>query len=136
MRTNIQFVDVDSPRKVVVVTSAMPGEGKTTTLANLAIAMSSAGHRILLIEADLRRPRLSELLGINRAIGLTSVLSGKIDYAQAIQPWGKGAFDVLASGPLPPNPSELLGSRSMKGLIDMLRVTTTSSSSIRRRSCP
>jgi polysaccharide biosynthesis transport protein len=121
LRTNLQFVDVDNPRKVLVVTSPMPAEGKTTTLANLAIAMSSGGHRVLLIEADLRRPRLAELLGVNRAVGLTNVLSGRIDYAQAIQPWGKGAFDVLAAGPLPPNPSELLGSRSMKGLLDLLR---------------
>jgi polysaccharide biosynthesis transport protein len=122
LRTNIQFVDVDNPRKVVVVTSSMPSEGKTTTLANLAIAMSSAANRVLLIEADLRRPRLSELLGVHRSIGLTNVLSGRIDYAQAIQPWAKGAFDILASGPLPPNPSELLGSRSMRGLIDQLRM--------------
>jgi capsular exopolysaccharide synthesis family protein len=121
LRTNLQFIDVDSPRKVILVTSAMPGEGKTTTLINLAIAISSAGSRVLVVEADLRRPRLSDLLGVERMIGLTSVLSGRIDLPNAIQAWGRSSVDILASGPLPPNPSELLASRQMKMLLDCLR---------------
>jgi capsular exopolysaccharide synthesis family protein len=121
LRTNLQFVDVDNPNKVIVVTSSMPSEGKTTTIVNLAIALASAGSRVLLIEADLRRPKAADLLGLERTAGLTSVLSGRAHAEQVIQPWGGGVFDVLASGPLPPNPSELLASRHMEEMLRELR---------------
>ncbi len=121
LRTNLQFVDVDNPRKVIVITSSMPNEGKTTTLVNLAIAMAAAGTRVLVIEADLRRPKIADLLGLERTIGLTSVLAGRVTVDQAIQPWAGGMFDVLASGPLPPNPSELLASKYMTVLLAELR---------------
>jgi succinoglycan biosynthesis transport protein ExoP len=121
LRTNLQFVDVDNPRKVILVTSSMPGEGKTTTVVNLGIALASAGARVLLIEADLRRPKVSSLLGLERTIGLTSVLSGRMHVDQAIQLWGAAAMDVIASGPLPPNPSELLSSQHMAEVIAYLR---------------
>lgn len=121
LRTNLQFVDVDNPHKVMIVTSSLPGEGKTTTLVNLAIALASAGSRVLVIDADLRRPKVAQLLGLERTAGLTSVLSGRVRVEQVVQPWGNGAFDVLASGPLPPNPSELLASRHMTDLLDDLR---------------
>jgi non-specific protein-tyrosine kinase len=123
LRTNLQFVDVDNPRKVIVVTSSMPTEGKTTTVTNLAIALASAGTRVLLIEGDLRRPKVADLLGLERVVGLTSVLSGRVEVDEVIQPWGGGLFDVLASGPLPPNPSELLASQQMEGLLGELRRT-------------
>ena len=112
LRTNLQFIDVDRPHRIIVVTSAMPSEGKTTTLANLAIALATAGHRVLVVDADLRRPKLAELLGLDRSVGLTNVLSGRVAPGQVIQHWA-GGVDVLASGPLPPNPSELLGSTQM-----------------------
>jgi polysaccharide biosynthesis transport protein len=121
LRTNLQFVDVDNPRKVLLVTSSMPAEGKTTTIVNLALAMSSAGNRVLVVEGDLRRPKVSELLGLERSVGLTSVLSGRVDVEPVVQPWGGGVFDVLSSGPLPPNPSELLASRQMQELLVELR---------------
>jgi capsular exopolysaccharide synthesis family protein len=121
LRTNLQFVDVDSPPQVIVVTSALAGEGKTTTLCNLAIALSSTGRRVLLVEADLRRPKAADYLGLDRSVGLTNVLAGKARLGQATQPWGGGAFDVLASGPLPPNPSELLASLQMRELLAALR---------------
>jgi capsular exopolysaccharide synthesis family protein len=121
LRTNLQFVDVDNPRKVIVVTSSMPGEGKTTTIVNLAIALASAGARVLLIEADLRRPKAADLLGMERTVGLTNVLSGRVRAEQVIQPWGEGALDMMASGPLPPNPSELLASRHMSEMLTELR---------------
>ena len=120
LRTNLQFVDVDQPRKVVIVTSSLPAEGKSTTLANLAIALASAGHRVLAVEADLRRPTLADLFGLDRSTGLTSVLAGRIDVEQVVQHWS-GGVDLLASGPLPPNPSELLGSRQMATLMAQLR---------------
>lgn len=122
IRTNLQFLDVDQVRKVILFTSASATEGKSTTVANLAIAVGSTGTRLLVIEADLRRPRLSSLLGLDNAVGLTQVLSGKIHLPQAVQSWGGGAFDVLASGPVPPNPSELLASKQMRALIDEARL--------------
>lgn len=118
LRTNLQFLDVDTPHKVIAITSSMPSEGKTTTLANLAIALASAGQRVLVIEADLRRPKLADVLGVERSVGLTSILSGRMQPEHAIQHWSGGMFDVLASGPLPPNPSELLGSQHMAALLD------------------
>ncbi len=121
LRTNLQFVDIDHRRKVIVVTSSMPGEGKTTTLCNLAIAMAAAGSRILVIEADLRRPKVADLLGVERSVGLTNVLAGQVRVEQAIQPWAGGRFDVLASGPLPPNPSELLASKHTEDLLEEMR---------------
>jgi len=120
LRTNLQFVDVDNPRKVVVITSSLPGEGKSTTLVNLGIALASAGHRVLAVEADLRRPALADLLGLDRAVGLTSVLAGRVHVGQAVQHW-PGGVDVLASGPLPPNPSELLASQQMANMLGDLR---------------
>jgi succinoglycan biosynthesis transport protein ExoP len=121
LRTNLRFVDVDNPRKVLVVTSSLPGEGKTTTVVNLAIALASAESRVLVIEADLRRPKVADVLGLERNVGLTSVLSGRVHVQQAIQVWGGGYFDVLTSGPLPPNPSELLASQHMAAMLRDLR---------------
>lgn len=123
LRTNLQFLDVDTPHKVVAISSSMPSEGKTTTLANLAISLASAGQRVVAIEADLRRPTLANVLGVERSVGLTSVLAGRVRLEHAIQHWSGGMFDVLASGPLPPNPSELLGSRHMAALLSELRST-------------
>jgi polysaccharide biosynthesis transport protein len=120
LRTNLQFVDVDRPRKAIVVTSSMPSEGKTTSLANLAIALASAGNDVLVVEADLRRPKLADLLGLDRSIGLTNVLAGRLAATHAIQHWSAGV-DVLASGPLPPNPSELLASQQMANLLAEMR---------------
>ena len=119
LRTNLQFIDVDRPHRVLVITSAMPSEGKTTTLANLAIALATAGHRVLVVDADLRRPKLTDLLGLDRSVGLTNVLSGRVAPGQVIQHWAEGV-DVLASGPLPPNPSELLGSTQMASTLQHL----------------
>lgn len=123
LRTNLQFIDVDQPRKVILVTSSVPAEGKTTTVANLAIALSSMGTDVLVIEADLRRPKLSDILGLDRSVGLTRVLAGRTRLAEAVQPWGGGAFDVLSSGPIPPNPSELLGSNQMQATLDEARAS-------------
>jgi len=121
LRTNLQYVDVDNPRKVIVVTSALPGEGKTTSVCNLAIAMAAAGSAVLVVEADLRRPEMTDLLGLDGSAGLTDILAGRLRSQQVIQPWAGGSFDVLASGPLPPNPSELLASRQMGALLGELR---------------
>lgn len=123
VRTNLQFVDVDQPRKTIVVTSALSGEGKTSTLCNLAITLSRAGRRVAVVETDLRRPRVADYLGLEGGVGVTSVLADRVRLADAIQPWGASSFDVLTSGPIPPNPSELLASRQMVSLLAKLRDT-------------
>lgn len=120
LRTNLDYVDLDHPAKLIVVTSALPGEGKTTTTCNLAIALAQAGNRVALVEADLRRPKAGEYLGMESAVGLTSVLTGQVDLEVALQPWGGGLLDFLGSGPLPPNPSELLASQQMVYLLHEL----------------
>lgn len=117
MRTNLQFVDIEHPLRSVVITSSIPGEGKSTTTCNLAITLAQAGVRVVLIEGDLRRPRIADYMGIEGAVGLTSVLLGRTLLEDALQPWGDGTLQVLASGPLPPNPSELLGSAGMSDLL-------------------
>ncbi len=115
LRTNLRFADVDMPARVILVSSATSAEGKTTTTCNLAIILAQAGARVALVEADLRRPSFREYLGIETAAGLTSVLIGAVDLDDVLLPWGDdgGRLEVLPSGPLPPNPSELLGSRGM-----------------------
>ncbi len=120
LRTNLQFVDVDHPLRTVVVTSPSAEEGKSTTSCNLAITLAQAGLRTILVEADLRRPRVADYMGLEGAVGLMSVLSGLATLEDALQPWGRNAMWVLASGPLPPNPSEVLGSHQMADLLKSL----------------
>lgn len=117
MRTNLQFAHVSHESKALLVTSSLPGEGKSTTAANLAISMAQAGQTVALVDADLRRPSISEYLGLDRNAGLTTALIGHADVNDLLQPWGDDDLYVLTSGQIPPNPSELLGSQSMKELI-------------------
>jgi capsular exopolysaccharide synthesis family protein len=121
LRTNLRFVDVDHPPGVVVVTSSIASEGKSTTACNLAITLASAGVRVILVEADLRRPRVAEYMGIEGAVGLTDVLIGRAQLDDVLQPWGTAPLSVLTSGALPPNPSELLSSAQMNEIIGTLR---------------
>ncbi|MBN1173371.1 MAG: polysaccharide biosynthesis tyrosine autokinase [Micromonosporaceae bacterium] len=121
IRTNLQFLNVDRLNKVILVTSPAPGGGKSTTACNLAITTAESGKRVLLIDADLRRPRASRYLGLPAGVGLTSVLVGTTAVEPATQRWGDDLFSVLASGPVPPNPSELLGSQQMQQLLWQLR---------------
>lgn len=121
LRTSLQFVEVDSPDKVFVVTSAVPEEGKTTTSVNLAITMAQAGHRTLLIEGDLRRPKAATALGLDYAVGVTTILVGKVTLEDAIQRHPDSELDVLASGSIPPNPAELLQSNAMADLLKVIR---------------
>ncbi|MBO9523182.1 MAG: polysaccharide biosynthesis tyrosine autokinase [Nocardioidaceae bacterium] len=121
LRTNLQFVEVDSAHKVFVFSSAVPGEGKTSTSVNLALSSAQAGARTLLIEADLRRPRAARWLGLLEDVGVTSVLVGRIGVADAIQTDPQTGLDFLASGPVPPNPAELLQSQAMSEMLAHLR---------------
>ncbi|GIF22480.1 capsular exopolysaccharide synthesis family protein [Actinoplanes tereljensis] len=120
LRTNIQFADREHPVKILAVTSAMPGEGRSSTACGLAILFAEAGQRVLIVDAELRRPRLAAFLGREGSAGLTTVLVGAASLDQVLQPWGTGLW-LLASGHRPPNPSELLGSAKMEELIAELR---------------
>lgn len=121
LRTNLQFVDVDADHKVFVFTSAVPEEGKTTTAVNLALSLAEAGVRTLLMEGDLRRPRAAARLGKDGAVGLTNVLVGRVKQQDALQRDDVTGLDFLASGPIPPNPAELLQSKAMSELLATLR---------------
>ena len=121
MRTNMQFIDVDTEQKVFVVTSSLPSEGKTTTATNLALTLALTNERVALVECDLRRPLVAKRLGIDGAVGTTSVLIGKVTAREAMQPVGEHGLQVLTCGPIPPNPAELLQSNAMENLIEELR---------------
>lgn len=120
IRTNLRYVEVDDPPRCVVITSPLPMEGKSTTAVNLAIALAQGGSRVLLVEADLRRPKIAEYLGVDGSIGLTDVLIGRAASDEVIIPWQRGLLDFLPSGAIPPNPSELLGSQQLADLLTRL----------------
>ncbi|HEV7176673.1 MAG TPA: polysaccharide biosynthesis tyrosine autokinase, partial [Solirubrobacteraceae bacterium] len=120
LRTNLQFVDVSGGARSFVITSSIESEGKSTTAANLSIALESAGKRVIIVDADLRRPKLAEYLGLEGAVGLTDLLIGRVQLADVAQRWGRGNLYVLPAGLVPPNPSELLGSAVMATLIKRL----------------
>lgn len=117
LRTNLQFVDFADRTRSIVITSSVPGEGKTTTAINLAASLADAGARVILVDADLRRPTVAKYLGFEGRVGLTTVLIGRANVGDVVQPWQDSTLDVLASGQVPPNPSELLGSRAMDRLL-------------------
>jgi len=121
LRTNMQYVEVDEDQKVIVVTSSLPGEGKSTVAVNLAITLSLANERVALIECDLRRPLIADRMRLDSAVGTTSVLIGKVGLQDALQEYGDIGLRVLACGPIPPNPSELLQSHAMERLLTDLR---------------
>lgn len=121
LRTNLQYLDLDSQPKCLVITSPMPGEGKTNTSTNLAIALAQAGQRVLLVDGDLRRPRVAGLLGLEAKVGLTTVLVGKATLGEAIQSHKPTGLSFLAGGPIPPNPTEVLQASATRALIEQLR---------------
>jgi len=121
LRTNVQFLGLDQPLRILQITSSIPGEGKTTTAANLAVVLSQAGKRVVLVDADLRRPRLHEVFGVPGNRGLTDVLVGEpVELVLLSVPVEGGQLDVLPAGRVPPNPSEMLGGQRMKALLEFL----------------
>jgi len=120
LRTNLKFIDVAQRPKSIVVTSSMPGEGKSTIAINLAVSLADTGARVILVDADLRRPSMAEYMGIEGGVGLTTVLIGRAQVEDVTQPLGSSSHDLLPAGQIPPNPSELLGSSAMSTLLKKL----------------
>ena len=123
LRTNLQYVDVDNPPRAVVITSSVPNEGKTTTSCNLAITLAQAGQKVCLVEADLRRPKLADYLGLEGGVGLVDVLTGRNELDDVMIAWQRGLVTVIPSGPIPPNPSEILASQQMAHVLDELKAS-------------
>lgn len=118
IRTNIQFSSVDEEIRSIVVTSAGPGEGKSTTAANLAVVYAQQGKRVLLIDADLRKSTVHYTFRVENIYGLTRVLMKQVSLVEAAQPCDVEHLDILPSGPIPPNPAELLASKHMEELLN------------------
>ncbi|WP_344737769.1 polysaccharide biosynthesis tyrosine autokinase [Microbacterium awajiense] len=118
LRTNLQFMDVDNPPRTIVVTSPLPGDGKSTIACNLAITLAVSGQPVVLVDGDLRRSAVAKTMGLPGGAGLTDVLSGRADLSDVLQrtPRAKNLY-VLAAGSVPPNPSEVLGSERMRSLL-------------------
>ena len=123
LRTNIQYLAADKEKKIITVTSSIGGEGKTFTTMNLAAIFALSGHKTVLIGGDLRKPKLHEDFKVNTSKGLSSYLINKSDLAEVIEKTEIDTLDVIASGPTPPNPAELLDSNKMKDLIIDLNKT-------------
>jgi succinoglycan biosynthesis transport protein ExoP len=122
LRTNLEFASIDVPITSLLVTSSVPGEGKTTVAANLAVAFAQAGRRTVLVDADLRHPEVHLLFKCENEIGLTTILrSDAGSTINALRPTDEANLRVLTSGPIPPNPAELLGSKKMRTIIESLK---------------
>lgn len=121
IRTSVQFATMDRPGQVLLVTSPNARDGKSTTAANLAVSMASAGRRVVLVDADLRRPSLHRTFNLDNRVGLTTALLSGDGARSCIQASGFDNLSLLTSGPLPPNPSELLSSGRMRDLLEALR---------------
>lgn len=121
LRTNLSFLAVDNPPKVIVVTSSIPNEGKTTTAINLALALAEADNNVLLVDGDMRRSMVQEYLKLDGSVGLSTVLSGAVPLSEALQETTFPGLTVLTAGATPPNPSELLASQAAKKLLAELR---------------
>lgn len=121
LRTNIQFASLDRPLHTLLVTSTGPEEGKSTTLANLAITLAQTGSSVILVDCDLRRPSLHELFGVASTPGLTNLVLDSPHQEIPLLESGVPSLRLLPSGPLPPNPSELLGSQRMGEIIQQLK---------------
>lgn len=120
LRTNILFSSLDRPLRTLLVTSTAPNEGKSTTLANLAVTMAQAEQRVLLVDCDLRRPSLHTLFGLPNEHGLTSAILAQNDELPPTQATVVPGLRILTSGPLPPRPADLLGSRRMAAMIERM----------------
>jgi non-specific protein-tyrosine kinase len=121
LRTNIQFSSLDKPLRTLLVTSTAPDEGKSTTLANLAITIAQSEQRVILVDCDLRRPSLHTLFELPNDDGLTSLILSQEDAPIPLRETSVPGLSLLTSGPIPPRPADILGSRRMETVIARLR---------------
>nr|WP_204956053.1 CpsD/CapB family tyrosine-protein kinase [Metabacillus crassostreae] len=121
IRTNIQFSSIDKELQTIIVTSSGPGEGKSTTTANLAVVFAQQGKRVLLMDADMRKPTVHYTFRIENHKGLSNVLTRQATLGEAVNVTSQDNLWVLSSGPIPPNPSELLGSKGMIALLEQAK---------------
>lgn len=122
LRTNVEFASLDEPLHTLLITSAMPREGKTVTAGNLAVVFAQAGRTVLLVDADLRRPGVDALFGLTNTTGLTTLLRGDATTVDGVaHPTEQANLRVVTTGPLPPNPAELLGSTRMQAVLNLLK---------------
>ncbi|MHC0036455.1 CpsD/CapB family tyrosine-protein kinase [Pseudoneobacillus sp. C159] len=117
IRTNIEFSSVDESIRTLLVTSSGPSEGKSTTVANLAVVFAQQGKKVLLIDADLRKPTVQYTFQVDNVNGLTNVLTKQSTLEKAVNQSEVEHLSILTSGPIPPNPAELLGSQAMEELL-------------------
>jgi succinoglycan biosynthesis transport protein ExoP len=121
IRTNLLFMSADEPIKAIMVTSSDPREGKTTVAVSLAITLAQSGKRVLLVDTDLRRPRVHKAFGLRPVVGITSVLVNEATLDEAVEETDVTNLSVLPCGPIPPNPAELLHSHRFQALLEQLR---------------
>lgn len=118
IRTNIQYSSIDKEIRTIMITSSGPSEGKSTTVANLAVTFAQLGKRVLLVDADLRKPTVHHTFGTDNMVGLTTVLTKQATFDKAITETEEQDLYILTSGPIPPNPAELLSSKSMEQFLE------------------
>ncbi len=121
LRTNIQFSDIDNPKRVILMTSSATKEGKSTTCVNLAITFAQTGSRVLLVDSDLRRPTLHNFFNVDKMYGLSNVLIGSLAFNDVIKRTEVENLDVITAGDIPPNPAEMVASERMKAFLDEAR---------------
>lgn len=120
LRTNIQYSAIDIKMKIILITSSEPGEGKSTTSSNLAFSLAEDGKKVLIVDCDLRKPVIHKYFNVSNVNGVSEVLVKKIEVNEAIEKYNDNLY-VLTSGNIPPNPTEMLGSKSMEEMLQSLR---------------
>lgn len=121
LRTNIEFTNLEEDTQTIMITSTRMREGKSTTSSNIAVAFSQSGKNVLLIDADMRKPTQHHIFGLSNRLGLSSFLSNQNELEEIIQSTAVDNVNVIPSGPIPPNPSEMLASKRMTALIQMAK---------------
>jgi capsular exopolysaccharide synthesis family protein len=121
LRTNLQFLEVDDPPRAIVISSSLPGEGKTTAAINIALALAEAEHNVVLVDGDMRRPKVGAYLDLIGSVGLSTVLTGRASVREVLQKTRFPGLSVLTSGVIPPNPSELIGTKAAQKVLSELR---------------
>lgn len=121
VRTNIQFANIDKDTKTILVTSATPGEGKSTTLSNVAITLADAGNKVLIMDCDFRKPKIHKTFEISNAVGITDLLLSGEDFDTHLHKSIHKNLHILTAGRVPSNPSEILDSKTMKQFIEHLK---------------